>query len=142
MVGMRHTLLPLLALAASLAACNPDPATVQPGIAGAAPPPEKVLLIDDFESANAGWQANRDTSTSTTITCTVEPESGEQGSASLRMDYSVASGSWATCVLLFDSPQDWSEENGWPSIFIHRKAIYPSMSSCMGAARRQWRVTL
>jgi hypothetical protein len=83
---------------------TPDPGGGQ----GVPLPPDTALTIDDFEGGADGWEAFWDASTSTTVTCVAETGSGANGSTSLRMEFSVAAGSWATCTLFFDSPQDWS----------------------------------
>lgn len=81
-------------------------------------PPEIVQSIDDFESGDAGWEAYWDAATDTSITCTVEAGSGSQGSAALRIDFSVAAGSWANCSLFFEEPQDWSAGE-WIAYDLH-----------------------
>lgn len=81
-------------------------------------PPETVLSIDDFEAGSKGWTAFRDETTITTVTCGAEQGTGNNGSASLRIDFSVTPGSWATCALLFDTPQDWSVGE-WLAFDIH-----------------------
>jgi hypothetical protein len=73
-------------------------------------------VIDDFEAgppaASSGWEPAWDASTPTSIAC--DPASGDahSGSGALRIDFNVSSGSWATCALFFDSPQDWSHADG------------------------------
>ncbi len=86
--------------------------------AGVPLPPESVLEIDDFETGSLGWEAFWDTSTDSVITCTTEQGLASQGSTSLRIDFSVAPGSWATCSRFFDSPQDWSAGE-WLAFDIH-----------------------
>jgi hypothetical protein len=75
-------------------------------------PPETVQVIDDFESGSSAWLASWDAATETNIACTVEAGAGSQGSAALRIDFSVAPGSWANCSLFFEEPQDWSAGEG------------------------------
>jgi len=81
-------------------------------------PPETVLSIDDFDAGSNGWTTFTDETTSSTITCGIEEGTGSNGSASLRMDFSVSPGSWATCALLFDTPRDWSDGE-WLAFDIH-----------------------
>jgi hypothetical protein len=81
-------------------------------------PPETVLSIDDFESGTIGWRAFTDDALGTTITCSAEQGTGTNASASLRIDYSVAPGSRATCELWFDTPQDWSAGE-WLAYDVH-----------------------
>ena len=92
----------------------------EPGGAGVPLPPETVLTVDNFEGGASGWQANWDASTSTTITCVAEQGTGSQGSVSLRIDFSIAPGSWGTCALSFNTPQDWSKGE-WLAFDIHSK---------------------
>jgi len=93
-----------------------------PGESGGGPgvplPPEVVLSIDDFEGGASSWQAYWDESTGTTISCTAEAGTGVQGSNSLRIDYSIAPGTWGTCALMFDAPEDWSAGE-WLAFDIH-----------------------
>jgi hypothetical protein len=81
-------------------------------------PPETVLSIDDFEDGSDGWTAFRDEATSSTVTCSAEQGTGNNGSTSLRIDFSVDPGSWATCTLFFDTPQDWNAGE-WLAFDIH-----------------------
>jgi hypothetical protein len=79
------------------------------GAGGAVPlPPELVLSVDDFESG-AGWEPDSDASTASTITCYADQGTGMDGSAALLIDFSITPGSWGTCALFFESPQDWSD---------------------------------
>jgi hypothetical protein len=72
-------------------------------------------VIDDFESGafpgSTGWEAFRDEATSSTMTCGIESATGRAGN-SLRLDFNIAANSWGTCALFYDSPQDWSAQNG------------------------------
>jgi hypothetical protein len=81
-------------------------------------PPETILDIDDFETGASGWEASWDTSKNSSITCSTEEGIGNQGSASLRIDFSIAPNSWATCSRFFTSPQDWSMGD-WLAFDIH-----------------------
>jgi hypothetical protein len=81
-------------------------------------PPETVLTIDDFESGGSGWKASRDEASSTIITCEAEQGTGTNASTSLRIDFSIAPGSWATCARWFDTPQDWSAGE-WLAYDVH-----------------------
>jgi hypothetical protein len=107
--------LPPATLSAPTAGSGSSP---EPGVAGVPLPPETVLTIDDFEGGASDWKANWDASTSTTITCAIEQGTGSQGSVSLRIDFSIAPGSWGTCALSFDTPQDWSSGE-WLAFDVH-----------------------
>jgi hypothetical protein len=106
--------------AAPIASATASGSAPQPSGGGVPLPPETVLTIDDFEGGASSWQANWDASTSTTITCAAEQGTGDQGSISLRMDFSIAPGSWGTCSLSFDSSQDWSGGE-WLAFDVHSK---------------------
>jgi hypothetical protein len=88
------------------------------GGSGVPLPPETVLSIADFETGSSGWTASREDATDTTIRCGTEQATGSNGSSALRIDFSVAPGSWATCGLLFDTPQDWNAGE-WIRFEIH-----------------------
>jgi len=94
------------------------PSAPEPGGAGVPLPPETVLTIDDFEGGASDWQTNWDASTSTSITCAAEQGTGSQGFVSLRIDFSITPGSWGTCALFFDTPQDWSAGE-WLAFDVH-----------------------
>jgi hypothetical protein len=71
-------------------------------------------LIDDFEGGPLPetdyWVAYRDEAVDTTAECFTTAEQAYQGDASLQIDFSVLSGSWASCELLFYNPNDWRGE--------------------------------
>jgi hypothetical protein len=117
MLMMAGILLPAsLAAASAPVDPNPDPAEEKSQPLNAQPvgealsplPPVIVLVVADFESGASGWTAARDETTATSISCEVEQGKGSQGSAAMRIDYSVSAGSWATCSLMYEEPQDWS----------------------------------
>jgi hypothetical protein len=87
----------------------PAPAPAQPSVPL---PPRTVGVIDDFEGGKpAGtpdWQAFRDENPATRMACTPNSEDFKAGKQALKLDFSVASGSWATCALMFENDQDWS----------------------------------
>jgi hypothetical protein len=80
------------------------------------PPPVTLGLIDDFEGAipagSAGWEAFRDEAASTSITCTPTAGQVRTGNQALQVDFDVVADSWATCALMFDAAQDWSQADG------------------------------
>jgi hypothetical protein len=93
----------------ALHAENPVQAAPPESVGDGVPlPPEIVLTIDDFEAGSTGWTAYWDEATSTSVSCETEAGSGNNGSESLRIDFSVDPGSWATCAIFFETPQDWS----------------------------------
>lgn len=100
------------------AAPGPLPPPVQnpaPGAAGSPSvplPPVSLGLLDDFEggvpAGTSGWEVFRDESASTRLTCAPSAEQARRGAQSMRLDFDIAPGSWATCALMFAQPQDWS----------------------------------
>ena len=95
---------------------NTEPAPEEP--AGVPLPPETVLSIDDFEAGSDNWAAYYDETTATSLTCSAEQGTGGNGSASLRIDFSIAPGGWGNCSQFFDAPQDWSAGE-WLAFDIH-----------------------
>jgi hypothetical protein len=89
------------------------PAAASPQQPGA---PATLGSIDAFESANplssAGWLAFQDETAGNRITCAPSGDRAHGGSQTLRIDYAVSAGSWATCDLRFDAVQDWSAAEG------------------------------
>ena len=79
-------------------------------------------MIDDFEGGailgSEGWQVYWDQATDTTITCSPDASMAYSPSQSLHIDFNMAANSWATCILLFDTPQDWREAAGL-SFYYH-----------------------
>jgi hypothetical protein len=73
-------------------------------------------VIDNFEAGppagSQGWMAYWDQGTETTITCAPDSSMANSGSSSLNIEFNVVPGSWATCALMFDEPQNWSSNQG------------------------------
>jgi hypothetical protein len=69
-------------------------------------------LIADFESLTPYINAYRDDTSSSSISCAPSSEVGGESSTSLKIQFDVTPGAWATCVLSFESAQDWSSANG------------------------------
>lgn len=67
-------------------------------------------VIDDFESGGGNWEAYGDEDTG--ISCWANDADAYSGSAGLNIEYDVAPDGWASCSREFDSPQDWSGEQG------------------------------
>jgi hypothetical protein len=86
-------------------------------------------VIDDFEGGapggTSGWEPAWDASTATTITCSLSSEDTYTGSQAFQMEFDVATESWATCGLFFNTLQDWSGDDGL-SFLMH--AAHPGVS--------------
>lgn len=82
-----------------------QPPFVEPGQGG---------VIDDFESGPIPdtdyWVTYWDEAVDTTISCQPTTASAAQGTTSLQIDFNVLAQSWASCELLFYSPQNWEGE--------------------------------
>ena len=85
------------------------------------PPSGSVSLLDDFESGAPGWEAFHDESASSTMTCAAESGSGRAGN-SLRLDFNISANGWGTCARMYDSPQNWSANDGLSFYFTAEQA--------------------
>jgi hypothetical protein len=75
------------------------------------PPSPVDDVIDDFEGPN-DWGNFCDEATPTQISCDFDADKAIGREQSLHIDFDVAPNSWASCTLLYDSPQDWSRGEG------------------------------
>ena len=99
---------------------EPEPA---PETTTAAPPPipgpkPTGNLIDDFEKGVSEWTAFIDESKDTHLTINWDKTNAHSGKGGLRIEYNIASDSWATCSLVYPSPQDWRAKQGL-SFYLH-----------------------
>ena len=93
-----------------------EPAEPQPTEAQlAAPEPDMLAgdgLIDDFESGplpdSDYWMSYWDEAVETSLNCQPTTTAAVQGLTSLQIDFDVLAQSWASCELLYYSPQNWS----------------------------------
>lgn len=80
------------------------------------PPASEALsseeIIDSFDDSSSNWEAFKDESTASLMSCAVEGGSGLDSSAALRMDFTIAPAGWGTCALMYDAPQNWSAGQG------------------------------
>lgn len=96
---------------------QPAPAEQPEQPAGEVPEAMTVSgLIDGFEQAltnsSEGWQGYWDETMATSMNCALTDEDALSGSNSLKIDFNVLPESWATCVAIYDQPQDWSAGQG------------------------------
>ncbi len=97
----------------------PPTATPRPtAVAGETPSPEPSPpsagvggVIDDFESGANEWTAFLGEG-DTQLTCGRDEADSYSGTAGLRIEYDVAPDSWASCSLVFPSPQNWRDGFG------------------------------
>jgi hypothetical protein len=71
-------------------------------------PPQQVGLIDDFEGDAFQWETYQGEVNGTQIACELDDAQTKNGARSLLITYDIPPESWATCVLFFDPPVDWS----------------------------------
>ncbi len=71
-------------------------------------PPQQVGLIDDFEGGTLRWETFKGEISGTQISCEMDSQMAKSGEGSLAIAYDIPPESWATCVLFFDPPVDWS----------------------------------
>ena len=79
------------------------------------PPPLPTAVggvIDDFEGGANEWVVFADHEQDTHLTCGRDEANFYSGIAGLRIEYDVAPDSWASCSLVYASPQDWRDGLG------------------------------
>jgi len=95
---------------------EPPTSTPEPTTEEVAPPPEPPLMargvIDDFESDASRWDVFLDMEKDTHLACGPDKGDSYSGSTGLRVEYDVAPESWATCALVYPSPQNWNDGQG------------------------------
>jgi hypothetical protein len=92
----------------------PAAATPSPPLA----PKPTGSLIDDFEKGVAQWTAFSDAGKNTRLTFNRDTAQAHSGKAGMRIEYDIAPGGWATCSLVYQSPQDWRARQGL-TIYLH-----------------------
>jgi hypothetical protein len=99
---------------------EPTPAPETTTAAPTPPPAPKPTgsLIDDFEKGVAEWTAFIDEGKDTHLTFSRDKTHSHSGKAGMRIEYDIAPGSWATCSLVYPSPQDWRTRQGL-TIYLH-----------------------
>jgi hypothetical protein len=69
-------------------------------------------LIDNFDEAPKEWAVFTESGDTTSLAFTRDSSVFHSGRGSLRIDYTVKPGKWATCSLVYPSPRDWSMWKG------------------------------
>lgn len=95
---------------------KPKTAKVTPKPLPAPPPVGNV--IDNFEKGVSDWVAFIDHEKDTRLTFSRDKTHSHSGKAGLRIEYNIASGSWATCSLVYPSPRDWRKARGL-TLYLH-----------------------
>jgi hypothetical protein len=98
---------------------EPEPA---PETTKATPPPPTMQptgnLIDNFEKGVSEWTAFIDEAKDTSLTINWDKTQAHSGKGGLRIEYNIAPDSWATCSLVYPSPQDWRTKQGL-TLYLH-----------------------
>jgi hypothetical protein len=99
---------------------EPEPAPETTTAAPTTPSAPKPTgsLIDDFEKGISEWTAFIDEGKDTRLTLNWDKTHAHSGKAGLRIEYNIAPDSWATCSLVYPSPQDWRTKKGL-TIYLH-----------------------
>jgi hypothetical protein len=99
---------------------EPEPAPETVTATPAPPPASKPTgnIIDDFEKGASEWTAFIDEAKNTQLTFSRDAAHAHSGKAGLRIEYSIAPGSWATCSLVYPSPHDWRNARGL-TLYLH-----------------------
>jgi hypothetical protein len=79
-------------------------------------------VIDDFESDAQRWEIFFDAQKETQLQCDRDDSASNSGSSGMRIEYDVASESWATCSLVYPSPKDWSKRQGL-TLYLHAERV-------------------
>ena len=99
---------------------EPEP-TPETTTAPPAPPPASKPtgnVIDDFEQGVSQWTAFIDESKDTKLSFSRDKTHTHSGKGGLRIEYDIASDSWATCSLVYPSRQDWRNKKGL-TLYLH-----------------------
>jgi hypothetical protein len=88
------------------------------GLERPTPPARGDDVIDDFEKQATGWVVFSDEGKSTKLSCRKDPSIFHGGKASLCIDYHIVPESWATCSLVYSSPQKWLHARGL-TVYLH-----------------------
>ncbi|MEN8243003.1 MAG: hypothetical protein ABFS17_13875, partial [Chloroflexota bacterium] len=93
----------------------PSSAPVQAETQESQPPQPSAqtdTMIDDFENGPIPgtdyWVPYRDEAAATSVQCLPTTGQAHQGTKSLQIDFNVLASSWASCELLFYTPNNWS----------------------------------
>jgi hypothetical protein len=85
-------------------------------------PAQAGRVIDDFESGDSEWVVFADEEKDTQLTCVRDGDVFHSGTTALRIEYHIAPDSWATCSLVYPSPQDWRDGLGL-AVFLHAERV-------------------
>lgn len=88
-----------------------EPISPKPNQPESAPLPPTSSLIAGFESGEPPWEAFHDETTSSTMTCQFEADTGRNGN-SLLLNFDLTPNSWGTCARFFETSHNWSAAEG------------------------------
>lgn len=99
-------------------ACEEDTAREEPPAPSLSSPFQQGGVIDGFETASLNWESFLDGEKDTRLALERDQARFHNGQASLRITYDIAPESWATCSLVYPSPQDFQRARGL-TIHVH-----------------------
>jgi hypothetical protein len=79
-------------------------------------------VIDNFENTDRKWDVFLDEQKDTQLQCIRDDAASNSGAAGMRIEYDVASESWATCSLVYPSPRDWGKLKGL-TVYLHAEQL-------------------
>jgi len=98
-----------------------EAATHQPD-QGAAPKPPSGNVIANFENVPLDWVVFSDEGKDTRLVFGRDTGFAHNSEAGLKIEYDIAPDSWATCSLVYSSPQNWQGRSG-VVLYLHAGQI-------------------
>jgi hypothetical protein len=88
-------------------------------------PDRRSGVIDDFETPPENWQAFLDTEKNARLTFHQDLKKAHGGKAGLCIEYDIPFESWATCSLVYSSPDNWRKYKGLRLFYHAEKSGLP-----------------
>jgi len=89
---------------------------------GSSPVPPSGSVIDDFEAASLNWIVYSDEGKDTRLVFERDARVAHKSEAGLKIVYDIVPDSWATCSLVYPSPQNWQKKSG-VALYLHGEQI-------------------
>ena len=99
-------------------AAKPPVTEPAPEKTGAPPPEDHSGLICDGDRVMGNWEVFTESGDTRCLTFQKDSSRAHSGKGSLRIDYAVDEGKWATCALIWPSSQNWKKWRGI-RFFVH-----------------------
>ena len=74
--------------------------------------PDLIADFDGNDLSGSRWETYMGETAGNSLTCVPASDAAHTGTSALKVDFNVAAGSWGTCVLSFETVQDWSDGTG------------------------------